>query len=100
MIFDTNTAQALTLVLINLNTTLARGGWKNKSVNCPTFSEKDNEDINNFFLELKKAFIINQVPDNKKYIVTASCLKRIAANFYDRLVGIIGWNVAGQAVNT
>ncbi len=96
MTFDTNAAQALTLALTNLNVTLAGGGRKNKSVNYPTFSERGDEDIDNFMLELAKAFVINRVPDNRRHIVTASCLKGTAANFYDRLAGITRWNVVGQ----
>ena len=77
------------LALTNLNTTLAGRGRENKSVNYPTFSEKDDEDIDDFISELAKAFAINQVPDNRKHIVAASCLKGIVANFYDGLADII-----------
>ena len=97
MTFDANAAQALTLTLTNLNMTLVGGGRENKSVSYPTFSGRGDEDIDDFMLELAKAFTINRVPDNKKHIIAASCLKGIAANFYDRLAGITGWNVAGQA---
>ena len=100
MIFDANIAQTLTLALTNLNTTLTEEGRENKSVNYLTFSEQNNEDVDDFIIELKKAFAINRMPDNRKYIVIASCLKGTAANFYNRLVEIIGWNVAGQLVNT
>ncbi len=100
MTFDANAAQALMLALTNLNTTLARGGRENKSVSYPIFSGRDDEDIDDFMSKLAKAFAVNRVPDNRKYIITASCLKGIAANFYDRLAGITGWNVAGQAVAT
>ena len=88
------------LALTNLNMTLAGGGRENKSVNYPTFSGRGDEDIDDFMLELAKAFIVNRVSDNRKYIVAASCLKGIAANFYDGLAGITGWNVAGQLANT
>ena len=83
-----------------MNATIAEGGRKNKSVNYPTFSERGDEDIDDFMLELAKAFAINRVSDNRKHIVAASCLKETAANFYDGLAGITGWNVAGQAVTT
>ncbi len=88
MVFDANAAQALTLALTNLNVMLAGRSRENKSINYPTFSERDDEDIDDFISELTKAFTINQVPDNRKHIVAASCLKGIAANFYDRLAGI------------
>src|SRR6266498_854840 len=100
MAFDANAAQALTLALTNLNTTLARGGRENKSVNYPTFSSRGDEDIDDFMSELTKAFAVNRVPDNRKHIVTTSCLKGTAANFYDGLTGIIGWNTAGQVAAT
>ncbi len=90
MAFDTNAAQALTLALTNLNTMLAEEGRENKSVNYPTFSGRGEEDIDDFMSELTKAFTVNRVPDNRKHIVAASCLKETAANFYDRLVGITG----------
>src|SRR6266540_5895168 len=96
MTFDANAAQALMLALTNLNMTLAGGGRENKSVNYPTFNERGNKDIDDFMSELAKAFAVNRVPDNRKHIVVASCLKEIAVNFYDRLAGIIGWNVAEQ----
>ena len=100
MMFDANAAQALTLALNNLNTTLTEGGRENKSVNYPTFSERGDEDINDFMAELAKAFAVNQVSDNRKHIVAASCFKGIIANFYDRLASITEWNVAGQAAAT
>ena len=50
--------------------------------------------------EIAKAFTVNRVPDNRKHIVTASCLKGTAANFYDGLASITGWNVAEQLANT
>ena len=83
-----------------MNTTLAREGRENKSVSYPTFSERGEEDIDDFISELAKAFTVNRVPDNRKHIVVASYLKRIAVNFYDGLAGITGWNVAGQLANT
>src|SRR6266511_1032759 len=100
MAFDANAAQALTLALTNLNVTFAGGGRENKSVNYPTFSKRGNEDIDNFMSELAKAFAVNRVPDNRKHIIAASCLKGTVANFYDGLAGITGWNVVGQLVNT
>ena len=100
MAFDANAAQALTLALTNLNTTLAGGGRENKSVNYPTFSGRGEEDIDDFMSELTKAFTVNRVPDNRKYIVTASCLKGTAANFYDGLANITEWNVVRQLANT
>ncbi len=74
---------------------LAGGGRENKSVNYSNFSGRGDEDIDDFMSELAKAFAVNRVLDNRKYIVTASCLKRIAVNFYNGLAGITGWNVAG-----
>jgi len=53
------------------------------------FSEKGNKNINNFIVKLEKIFVVNRIPDNRKYLIAASCLKEIAANFYDRLAGII-----------
>ncbi len=79
---------------------LAGKGRENKFVNYPTFSRRSDEDINDFMSELAKTFTVNRVPDNRKYIVAASCLKGTAANFYDRLVSIIRWNVIGQLANT
>ena len=87
------------LALTNLNVTLAGGGRENKSVNYLTFSERDDENIDNFMSELTKTFIVNWVSDNRKHIVTASCLKGIAANFYDGLASIMEWNIAGQLAN-
>ncbi len=83
-----------------MNTTFAGEGRENKSVNYPTFSGKGDEDINDFMSELAKAFAVNQVPDNRKYIVAASCLKGTAANFYDGLADITEWNVVEQLTNT
>ena len=100
MAFDANAAQALMLALINLNATLAGGGRESKSVNYLTFSGRGDEDIDDFMSDLAKAFAVNQVPDNRKHIVTASCLKGTAANFYDGLAGITGWNLVGQVANT
>ena len=99
MIFDVNAAQTLMLALTNLNVTLAGGGRENKSINYPTFSGRDNKDIDDFMSELAKAFTVNQVSDNRKHVVAASCLKGTAANFYNGLASITGWNVAGQVVN-
>ncbi len=100
MTFDANIAQALTLALTNLNATLAGGGRENKSVNYPIFSGRSDKDIDDFMSELTKAFAVNWIPNNRKHIVIASCLKETATNFYDRLVSITGWNVAGQLANT
>jgi len=69
---------------------LAVGEEKKKIINYPTFSEREEEDIDNFIIELKKAFVINRIPNNKKHMVAASCLKEIIANFYDGLAEIIG----------
>jgi len=76
------------LALINLNMILAGGGRENKSVSYPTFSKRGDENINDFMSELAKAFAVNQVPDNRKHIIAASCLKGTAANFYDGLASI------------
>ncbi len=59
MAFDANAAQALTLALTNLNTTLVGGGRENKSVSYLTFSERGNKNINDFMSELAKAFAVN-----------------------------------------
>jgi len=39
--------------------TLAGGGRENKSINYPTFSERGDEDIDDFISELAKAFTVN-----------------------------------------
>jgi len=83
-----------------LNATLAGGGKESKSVNYPTFSGRGDEDIDDFISELAKAFAVNRVSDNRKHIVVASCLKETAANFYDGLTGITGWNTPGQLAAT
>ncbi len=58
--FDTNVANAFTLALTNLNTTLTSEGKKNKTVNYLTFSRRGDKDINNFISELKKTFAVNR----------------------------------------
>ncbi len=68
--------------------TLAAGKEERKSVNYPTFSERGDKDINDFIVELEKAFAVNRVADAKKHLIAISCLKEIAANFYDGLAGI------------
>jgi len=78
----------LILVLTNLNVALVRKR-ENKIVNYFIFSEKSDEDINDFIIELEKAFVINRVADGKKHIIIIRYLKGIAANFYDRLAGIM-----------
>ncbi len=52
MIFDSNIANALIVALINLNMVLAAGGEERKTVNYPTFSEREDEDIDDFITEL------------------------------------------------
>src|SRR6266542_113851 len=99
MTFDTNAANVLIVALINLNITLAAEGEERKAVNYPSFNERSDEDINNFITELEKAFAVNRVVDDRKYLVAISCLKGIAANFYNRLAKITNWNTAGQAAN-
>ncbi len=89
MAFDANATNALTVALTNLNTTLAVEGGKRKAVNYSSYSERGDEDINDFITELEKAFTINRIADGRKHLVAISCLKRIAANFYDELAGII-----------
>ncbi len=88
MAFDVNIANALILALINLNATLVERERKNKIINYLTFSERGDEDVNNFIIELKKTFVVNRVADNRKYLVTISYLKGIVANFYNRLAEI------------
>jgi len=58
--FDTNVANAFTLALTNLNTTLTSEGKKNKTVNYLTFSRRGDKDIDNFISELKKTFAVNR----------------------------------------
>ncbi len=94
MIFDINIANIFTLVLINLNAALARGR-ENKIINYPIFNKRGDKDINDFIIELEKAFAVNRVANNRKHVITISCLKRTAANFYDRLVEITNWNIVG-----
>jgi len=89
MVFDTNAANAFTVVLTNLNMILAARREERKTVNYPTFSKRGNKDINNFIMKLEKVFTINKILDNRKYLIVVSCLKRTATNFYNRLVGII-----------
>ncbi len=83
------------LTLTNLNATLAERGKENKSVNYPTFSRQGDKNIDDFITELEKAFAVNRVPDNRKHIIIASCLKGMTTNFYDGLVKITEWNVVG-----
>ncbi len=85
--FDANIANTLTLVLTNLNAILVEDR-ESKTVNYSTFSERGEKDIDDFITKLEKAFIVNKVFDNKKYIVIASCLKGMVANLYNRLVGL------------
>ncbi len=95
MTFNTNATNALTLALTNLNITLMAEGGERKSVNYSTFNEREDEDINDFITNLEKAFTINRVSNARKHLVTISCLKGIAANFYDRLAEITNWNTVG-----
>ncbi len=89
MTFDVNVANALTVALINLNTILTVGGGEQKVVNYPSFSEREDENINDFITKLEKAFVVNRVVDGRKHLVAISCLKEIAINFYDELIGIM-----------
>ena len=100
MAFDANAAQALTLALTNLNIILAAEGRENKAVSYPTFSDRGEEDVDDFMSELVKAFAVNRVLDNRKHIVVASYLKGTVANFYDGLAGITGWNIPEQLAAT
>ncbi len=100
MTFDANVANAFTVALTNLNTILIVGRGERKAVNYSSFSERSDKDINNFIIELEKAFVVNRVIDSRKYLVVISCLKWTAANFYNRLAEITNWNTVGQAVNT
>ena len=43
----------------------------------------------------KKAFVVNRVVNNRKYLIAINCLKGIVVNFYDGLVEIINWNTTG-----
>jgi len=99
MAFNANAANTLTVALTNLNTILAAGGGERKAVNYPFFSERDDEDINDFIIELEKAFTVNRVVNGRKHLIAISCLKRTAANFYDELAGITNWNIAEQVAN-
>ncbi len=64
MTFDANAAQVLILALTNLNVILVGEGRENKLVSYLTFSERDNEDIDDFLSELEKTFTVNQIPNN------------------------------------
>ena len=88
MTFNVNATNALTVTLTNLNTTLAAEGGEQKAVNYPSFSRRDDENINDFITELEKIFAVNRVSDGRKHLVVISCLKGTAANFSDGLVGI------------
>ena len=90
----------LTFTLTNLNVILAGRSRENKTVSYPIFNRRENKNINDFIIKLKEAFAINRITNNKKYIIAISYLKRIVANFYDRLVRIINWNIVGQLANT
>jgi len=83
MTFDTNAANTFTVALTNLNMTLVAEEGEKKSVNYLTFSERGDKNINDFIIEVEKAFVRNKVADDRKHLVTISCLKGIAANFYD-----------------
>ncbi len=98
--FNANAANTFTLALINLNMTLIAEEKKRKLVNYPTFSRRGDENINDFITELEKAFAVNKIADARKHLITISCLKGIAANFYDRLAGITNWNIVRQLANT
>ncbi len=100
MAFDANIANILIVALTNLNMTLIAGSRERKIVNYLTFSKRGDEDIDDFIIELKKVFAVNKVFNNRKHLIIASYLKRIAVNFYDELAEITGWNVTGQATNT
>ncbi len=90
MIFDANATNILIFTFINLNMMLTgRIIRKNKSISYPIFSEKDDKDVNDFISDLKKVFTVNNMLNNRKYIVTINCLKKITANFYDSFNGII-----------
>ncbi len=77
MAFDANVTNILTVVLTNLNTTLAAGEEERKAVNYPTFSRRGDKDINNFIMELEKAFVINRVVDSRKHLLAISIITNI-----------------------
>ncbi len=79
----------LIVALTNLNTILTAGGEERKAMNYPTFSERDNENINDFIVKLEKIFTVNKILNNRKHLIITSYLKGIVTNFYDGLVGII-----------
>ena len=79
--------------MTNLNATLVGGDRENKTVNYLTFSERDNENINDFITDLEKVFAINRIVNNRKHLIIINCLKEIVANFFNKLVGIINWNI-------
>ncbi len=99
MTFDTNITNIFTLTLTNLNATLVEEGKENKTINYPTFSRRDDEDINDFITKLEKVFAVNKVANNKKHLITISCLKGIVANFYNELAGITNLNIVRQLAN-
>ncbi len=96
MIFDINITNILTLALTNLNATFARKVRENKIINYLIFNKKKDKNVNDFIVELKKAFTVNRIVNNRKYVITISCLKSIAANFYNGLNKITNWNTIGQ----
>ncbi len=85
MVFDINIANALTLVLTNLIATLVGQGRENKTISYLIFSKRRNKDIDNFINNLEKIFEVNRITDNRKLVVTTSCLKSIAASYHDGL---------------
>ncbi len=66
---------------------------ESKIVNYPIFSKRGDDNIDNFIVELEKAFVVNKISNNRKHVIMTSYLKKIAANFYDKLAEIMGWNV-------
>ncbi len=90
MIFNANMANALIVALTNLNAILAGEGEEYKIVNYLTFSERGDENVDDFIVELEKTFAVNRIFDNKKHVIIASYLKGTAANFYNELAGIMG----------
>ena len=92
MTFNTNAAVVLILALTNLNNTLAKGGRKNKVMNYPIFSRREDKNIDDFINDLKKVFIVNRIADGRKYVVAVSYLKETVISYYDRFIRITNWN--------
>jgi len=75
------------------------GERENKIMNYLIFSGREDKDMNDFIIKLKKTFTVNRIDYNRKHLITISYLKEIIVNFYDGLVDITNWNTVGQQFN-